>query len=120
MWHVKSEDIEMKNTPSSELFSVLVGRHESTGAAKKQTVAIVEVPTGMKSDSHYHKKREESYYFLSGVGLAKIEDTEAKVKAGDLVFTKPGQAHEFINTGDINLTYLVFTSPQWIPEDSHY
>ncbi len=120
MWHVKSEDIKMKSTPSGELFSVLVGRHESTGAAKEQTVAIVDVHQDKKSDPHFHKEREESYYFLSGVGIAKIGDKEVNVKAGDLVFSRPGQLHEFVNIGNTEMKYLVFTSPQWTPEDSHY
>lgn len=48
MWHVKSENINLKKTLSDELFSVLVGRHDSTGASKEQTVAIVEIPVGKK------------------------------------------------------------------------
>ena len=119
MWHIRSEDIKLKETSSGELFTVLLGRHESKGASKQHTVAMVEVPPGKKSSPHYHKEREESYYFLEGEGLARIESKEAKVKKGDLVFSRPGQKHEFINSSNSPMKYLVITSPLWVPEDSH-
>lgn len=119
MLQVKSEDIKWKETPTGETIAVLVGRHVSTGEAKEQTVAIVELSPGKSSDPHFHGMREESYYFLEGSGLAKIDDVEVSVKQGDLVFTKPRERHQFINTGMSNLRYLVLTSPTWIPEDSH-
>lgn len=72
-----------------------------------------------KSSEHFHQNREESYYFLEGVGIAKIGEEEVHVKKGDLVFSRPGELHQFENKGDERLKYLVFTSPQWIPEDSH-
>lgn len=118
MWHVKGTEISLKETPSGELFSVLVGRHQSSGAAKEQTVALVELPTLKSSDPHFHKEREESYYFISGQGKARIDTEEVIVNAGDLVFSRPGQVHQFTNTGNAPLKYLVFTSPQWIPADS--
>ncbi len=118
MWHVKGNEIKLKETPSGELFSVLVGRHESSGASKEQTVALVELPPYKSSDPHFHKEREESYYFISGQGRAMIDQKEVDISTGDLVFSRPGQTHQFINTGSLPLRYLVFTSPQWIPTDS--
>ena len=96
----------------------MVGRHQSAGASSQQTVALVELAPFNSSEAHFHKRSEESYYFISGHGLARIDDQEVIVTEGDLVFSKPGQIHQFINTGNISLKYLVFTSPQWIPEDS--
>ena len=54
MWHVKGSDVFLKETPSGELFSVLVGRHESSGASKEQTVALVELLPYKSSDAHFH------------------------------------------------------------------
>jgi mannose-6-phosphate isomerase-like protein (cupin superfamily) len=118
MRHIKSEDIHLKETPAGEHFAVLVGRHASSGAAQLQTVAMVVLPPHKSSDPHYHKEREESYYFLSGQGTATIGDSEVNVKAGDLIFTSPGEKHQFRNTGGEELKYLVFTNPQWVPQDS--
>lgn len=119
MRHVKSEDINLKETPAGELFSVLVGRHASTGASKFQTVAMVALPPDKSSDPHFHKEREESYFFLQGYGIAIVDSSEVSIKAGDLVFSSPGEKHQFKNTSNEELRYLVFTTPQWIPEDSH-
>lgn len=119
MRHVKSEDIKMKETSAGEFFSVLVGRHASSGASKFQTVAIVALPPGRSSDPHFHNEREESYFFLHGYGVAIVGEVEVSVKAGDLIFSSPGEKHQFKNTSSGELRYLVFTTPQWIPEDSH-
>ena len=95
MRHLKSEDIKLKETPSGEYFSVLVGRHTSTGASKFQTVAMVVLPPEKSSDPHFHKEREESYFFLQGSGIAIVGETEVSVKAGDLIFSSPGERHQF-------------------------
>ena len=118
MRHVKSEDILLKESPAGELFSVLVGRHESTGASKHQTVAMVVLPEGKSSDPHYHKEREESYFFLAGEGVAVVGGAEVKVNAGDLIFSYPGEKHQFFNMGTTELRYIVITTPQWVPADS--
>ena len=119
MRHVKSEDIKFKETPSGELLSILVGRHKSSGEAKQQTVAMISLKSGMSSDPHFHKEREESYFFLEGHGIAKIDQTEISIKTGDLIFAAPGERHQFKNAGQSELRYIVFTAPSWIPEDSH-
>jgi len=96
-----------------------VGRHKSSGEAKEQTVALVSLLPGKFSDAHFHKEREESYFFLTGHGIAEVASVSIEIKAGDLIFTSPGEMHRFINTGSVDLKYLVFTAPAWIPEDSH-
>lgn len=116
MRHVKAEDIQLKETPAGELFAVLVGRHSSSGGAKHQTVAMVSLPPKRSSDPHFHSEREESYFFLEGQGCAIVGGAEVQIKAGDLIFSSPGERHEFRNTSESELKYLVFTTPQWIPD----
>lgn len=116
---IKSEDINLKETPAGERFAVLIGRHNSSGAAKQQTVAMVALSPGKSSDTHFHKEREESYFFVEGFGTADIDGQKVSVKAGDLVFAHAGEKHQFINNGSSDLKYIVFTAPSWVPEDSH-
>ncbi len=114
------KDVDFKTFPGGDMFSVLVGRHDSTGASKHHTVAIVKLPPKTKSDEHYHKEREESYFVISGKGRAIIDGVESKIREGSLVYTKPNEKHEFINDGEDEFIYLIITAPFWIPEDSHY
>ncbi|WP_412470961.1 cupin domain-containing protein [Halobacteriovorax sp. RT-2-4] len=114
------KDVNFKTFPGGDMFSVLVGRHDSTGASEHHTVAIVKLPAGTKSDEHYHKEREESYFVISGTGRAIIDGVEKHIKAGSLVYTKPNEKHAFINDGNDEFIYLIITAPYWVPEDSHH
>ena len=113
------EDVEFKAFPGGDLFSVLVGRHESTGSSKHHTVAIVNLPEGVESDEHFHKEREESYFIITGSGSGVIDGKVFPVQRGSLVYTKPNEKHKFVNEGKEEFKYLIITSPVWIPEDSH-
>lgn len=112
-------DVNFRTFPGGDQFSVLVGRHESTGASKDHTVAIVKLPVDGMSDEHFHKEREESYYVISGEGEAIIDGVTTPIKETSLIYTKPNEKHKFKNTGERELVYLVITAPRWIPEDSH-
>ena len=43
-------DVNFKTFPGGDMFSVLVGRHDSTGASEHHTVAIVRLPIGSSSE----------------------------------------------------------------------
>jgi uncharacterized cupin superfamily protein len=47
------------------------------------------------------------YLVLSGIGQVRGPDSTAEVAAGDNVMFKPGEAHQIINTGKVDLVYYV-------------
>lgn len=108
----------LKESPSGESFQVAFGRHEQHGSTKNHTIAIVEIAPGRSSDPHFHKEREESYYFISGDGKAIVGDQEHQINSGTLIYASPMEKHEFLNTGTTPMRYLVITAPSWIPQDS--
>lgn len=110
---------DFKLSPGGDKFSVLVGRHESTGSSQHHTVAIIKLSVDTESEEHFHKEREESYYIIEGEGLAIVDNKAHAIKAGSLVHTKANEKHRFKNTSNTDLVYLVITAPYWIPEDSH-
>lgn len=112
-------NVKFKTLSDGEMFSVLVGRHESVGASEHHTVAIVKLPIGGKSEEHFHKEREESYFIIFGKGEVFIDGKSSKIKSGTLIHTKPNERHRFNNTGESELSYLVITAPRWVPDDSH-
>jgi len=118
MRHIRSEEIKFSKTPGGEGISLLVGRHPKHGHSQTHTIALVQLEVGQSSESHFHKEREESYFFLSGYGEAIVSGQTLEIKAGDLIHTMPGERHQFINIGKEVLRYLIVTAPPWVPEDS--
>jgi mannose-6-phosphate isomerase-like protein (cupin superfamily) len=108
----------LKDSPSGEKFQVAIGRHEQHGSTKNHTIVIVEITPGLSSDPHFHKEREESYYFISGSGIAIVGDQEHSITPGTLIYASPLEKHQFVNNGADPLRYLVITAPCWIPQDS--
>jgi quercetin dioxygenase-like cupin family protein len=55
---------------------------------------------GARHDAHRHVNAEEIQYLVSGKGLVIDGDDEIPVVAGDVVHTRKGQWHGFINTSE--------------------
>jgi len=72
-------------------------------------VSKVMVPAGKESFIyHAHQCEEEWIYILSGKGLARINDKEYEVAAGDFMgFPTPAVAHHLTNPFDEDLVYLM-------------
>ena len=69
---------------------------------------IQRVPVGkINFPLHEHSAQWEAYYILSGSGQARTRKGNAAVKAGDYLVFPPGEAHQLINTGSEDLTFLV-------------
>ncbi|MGZ3746576.1 MAG: cupin domain-containing protein [Pseudobdellovibrionaceae bacterium] len=111
-------ELTLKQLDSGEKVQVLLGRHPQHQATIHHTIAVVELAAKLSSDPHFHKEREESYFIISGYGIAEIDDQIIQLKPGDLIFAKPRMQHKFINTTEEPLRYMVITAPTWIPEDS--
>jgi len=56
---------------------------------------------------HEHSAQWEAYYILSGSGKVRTPKGKETIKAGDYLVFPPGEAHQLINPGFEDLTYLV-------------
>lgn len=56
---------------------------------------------------HAHLAQSEFYIFLTGHGTVRTLEGLHPVHAGDVVLHPPGEAHQFTNTGDTDLHYLL-------------
>lgn len=110
--------LNLKLLESGEKVQVLLGRHKQHHSTIHQTIAVVELASGLSSDPHYHKEREESYLVIAGNGVAEIGNQIFNLESGDLIFALPNTQHRFRNTSDAPLRYMVITTPTWTPEDS--
>lgn len=90
--------------------SEITGTHMSRLAGLQRVgVSKVMVPPGKESFIyHSHELEEEWIYILEGKGIARIDEQEYEVTAGDFMgFPAPGVAHHLRNPFDENLVYLM-------------
>ena len=91
---------------NSEIAGYTLGR--ATGL-KRTGVNLVKLPPGRESFVyHAHWTEEEWIYILQGRGVARIDDVEYEVGAGDfMAFPTPGVAHHLRNPFESELLYLM-------------
>jgi uncharacterized cupin superfamily protein len=72
---------------------------------------------------HSHSAQWELFYVVSGTGEVRYGQHRRAVQAGDAVLHPPGEPHQLINTGEVDLTYfLIADNPLtefWHYPDSH-
>ncbi len=64
-----------------------------------------EVAPGGHTPKHFHDYEHE-VFVLEGSGVAMEGDSEHALKAGDVVFVRPNEVHQFRNTGSAPLKFL--------------
>ncbi len=65
-------------------------------------------------ESHTHKVQEQIYHVLEGEGLMELDGERHVVREGHVIYIPPGVEHAIHNTGQVDLRFLVITTP---PED---
>jgi len=62
---------------------------------------------------HSHAAQYELFYIIAGNGTVRSGDENHSVTAGDVIMHPPGDAHQIINTGKMDLTYIIIAdNPQ--------
>ncbi|HBB15854.1 MAG: hypothetical protein A3J94_02375 [Syntrophus sp. RIFOXYC2_FULL_54_9] len=61
-----------------------------------------------KGDYHYHNRRESLLMIISGEAAEYVEGKEHPIKAGDVIFIRPGEKHTIVNHSDNDLRFLEF------------
>ena len=113
LYLLRAADIAMRSqtfshpwNPRSEISGYQMGK--STGL-RRTGVNYSRVPPGKESFSyHAHWQEEEWIYILQGRGIARIDDVDYEVTAGDfMAFPTPGVAHHLSNPYTTDLVYLM-------------
>ena len=120
-------DVELQPRPpafaasgaAAQRFDARLGMVGTRLGARLLGYNITAVPPGKRAfPLHNHMVNEEMFFVLEGNGELRLGDTTHPVRAGDIVACPPGgpeTAHQFVNTGDIELKYLA-VSTQLSPE----
>jgi quercetin dioxygenase-like cupin family protein len=64
-----------------------------------------EVAPGGHTPRHSHPYEHE-VFVLEGEGMVSEKDAEHRLRAGDVVYVKPNEVHQFRNTGSKPLKFL--------------
>lgn len=83
-------------------------------------VEIARIPPGKAAyPYHSHSAQWEFYHVISGSGLARHKDGTTPIEPGDAFLFKPGEPHQILNNGTVDLVvYVVADNP--IGESGHY
>lgn len=98
---VESQPVEMEGSSGCTV-RWLVG--ESDGAPNF-AMRQFEVAAGGHTPRHSHPYEHE-VFVLEGAGVVVEDDAEHAIKAGDVVFVRPDEIHQFKNTGSAPLKFL--------------
>lgn len=76
-------------------------------------VEILRVPPGKANyPFHSHSAQWEFYHVISGSGIARDDEGEHEIVSDDAFIYKPGEAHQIINTGSVDLiVYVIADNP---------
>jgi len=83
-------------------------------------IEILRIPPGKAAyPYHSHSAQWEFYHVISGRGLARHREGTTSIEPGDAFMFQPGQPHQLINDGTVDLVlYVVADNP--IGESCHY
>ena len=98
---VPSQAVEMEGATGCTV-RWLVGQSDG---APNFAMRQFEVEQGGFTPKHSHPYEHE-VFVLEGAGLVLEGDQEHPLKAGDVVFVKPNEIHQFRNTGPQPLKFL--------------
>ena len=92
--------------------------------------AFVDPPNGIcslhrveikvNSETHYHKKLTEIYYFLDGEGRMELDGELTEVRPGMSIFIPPGVKHRAVVKEGQKLVILNFVTPPFDPGDEYF
>jgi len=83
-----------------------------------QSLAEARLVPGAATTPHYHRKTEEIYFILQGVGEMRIGKECRRVRAGDAIAIPPRAVHTIRNTGTQELRFLCCCTPPYEHEDT--
>src|SRR6185503_2088882 len=114
--------VEKINAPEGSAFG---GQRQRVGpqiGARKLGYSFFNVPPGKAAfPYHTHSGNEEMIYIIDGEGILRFGADEIAVASGTVIACPPGGdfAHQLINTGQIELRYLVVSTMVY-PDLSEY
>lgn len=74
------------------------------------------VDPGFCSNAHAHEEQEEVFYCISGKGMIRVDEEEAFLEPGVVVYVPPKGVHQLINNGEEVLKVVSAVAPPFVPD----
>jgi mannose-6-phosphate isomerase-like protein (cupin superfamily) len=80
---------------------------------KLEDISVIRerVPAGGAEAMHYHNIARQFFYILEGEGRMRFEDREVILRPGDGIEIAPQVKHQFKNTSNADVYFLVISIP---------
>ena len=105
-----------------EISEALGRKPDSTDLMERHPfdVEILRIPAGKSPyPFHSHSVQWEFYHVIPGAGVVRHQDGTTRVEAGDAFIFKPGEPHQIMNDGSIDMVlYVVADNP--MGESCHF
>lgn len=85
---------------------------------ENQSLAEASLVAGGSTERHYHKRSEEFYYVLEGMGEMEVEGVSQDVGPGDAVLIPAGAWHEL--RAEVPMRFLCCCAPPYAHEDTYF
>jgi quercetin dioxygenase-like cupin family protein len=99
--NVPAAPVEMAGASGCQIRLLVAERDGAPTFAMRQ----FEVAPGGHTPKHFHDYEHE-VFVIEGSGVAMEGNSEHPLKAGDVVFVRPNEVHQFRNTGGGPLKFL--------------
>jgi len=78
---------------------------------KNISLGMTILDPGWSSSPHIHGIEEELWYVVSGTGRATVAEETIDIDNGTAIYIPPGQRHQLVNNGQVQLRVLWVLSP---------
>jgi len=98
---IEEQEVTMEGASGARMRLLIAERDGATNFAMR----MFTVQPGGYTPFHFHDYEHE-VFVLEGEGVLKGETEERRFRAGDVIFVKPNEKHQFRNVGEQNLRFL--------------
>jgi mannose-6-phosphate isomerase-like protein (cupin superfamily) len=80
---------------------------------KSNDISVIQerVPPGGSEMMHYHERARQFFYVLEGEGIMTLEDREVTLQKGQGLEIVPLTKHQFKNSSQEDVHFLVISAP---------
>ena len=80
---------------------------------KNDELSVIEelMGPGTSERLHFHKKSQQLFYILAGTAVFEIDGQVVNMDIGETVHVLPGIPHRIFNKRDVDLRFIVVSSP---------